>query len=94
MRAVTAECFENLTFSLLIPVGTGGKLLDLDTVIQCLADNESLWIGKKNMSAAQLGDLCKAWLPPSGLLLAYDVFLSYRWVSQATLFFVIVSSLG
>ena len=89
---VLAECFPNLECSLLVPfhhaspsgetpsVNPARPMLDLDVVVQSLADNAPVWVGKKSVSPPLLRELCKLWLPPMGLLEAYDIFLSYRWV--------------
>ena len=101
MDVVIAECYPNLSFSLLIPTPTSPPpppttgaaltintstnlvLLDLDGVVQSIAEDKSVWVQQRAITANQLRDLCRPWLPPTGLLPEYDVFLSYRWVRPA-----------
>ena len=83
---VIGEYYEHLSHTVLVPTGqydgTGGMVVvDLGTVMDVMDAGEGMWVGSAHVPHSSLGSLFRHWLPPMGLLPAYDLFFSYRWVS-------------
>ena len=55
------------------------RLLPLQCLRRAVEKKTGVWIGPAQTSTSQLSTRFAAFLPPQGLLAAYDVFISYRW---------------
>jgi hypothetical protein len=55
------------------------RLLPLLSLRRAVEKKTGVWIGPSKTTTSQLSTRFATFLPPQGLLAAYDVFISYRW---------------
>ena len=89
--SVIAEAYPKLHATLMLPCNDAKQtdqsdqsdmLLPLQTLRRAVEEKKGLWLGKILASANELSARFAAFLPPQGLLPAYDLFISYRWTPK------------